>query len=203
MAPVETEDLAEEIEKVFADAPGPVLLAAHSYGGNVALRVAMRGQVEISRMILFEPVEMPALKIAGDHAGYRAAKAVFDSYIAQFEGGDRNAVATMIDYWFGAGAFHEMPANVQDYLRANTAVNVRDVQAGFRQSLNPEHLAALDMPVTVVYGTRSPDITRKIANALADHLQAGSVKSLEDATHAMLSTHPKQVASLIENGAVA
>lgn len=197
VAPVETEDLAAEVEEVFASLPGPVLLAGHSFGGNVALRVAMRGKVDISHLTLLEPVETPALRVAGDDQAFFAVKAVFDDYIKQFESGEENAVATMVDYWFGHAAFRRMPAKVQNFLRVNTAVNVRDVQAGFRQRLSAADLNSLSMPITVVYGTRSPDVTLKIARALASHVGVGRIAALQDADHAMLVSHVSEVADLI------
>jgi spore coat polysaccharide biosynthesis protein SpsF (cytidylyltransferase family) len=57
------------------------------------------------------------------------------------------------------------------------------------------------MPVRVVFGGRSPDVTRRIAEAIAAHVSHGSVVRLDTANHALITTHVAEVAELIEAAA--
>ena len=91
-----------------------------------------------------------------------------------------------------------MPEPVQAYLRANTAINIRDVQATFRKTCDLRELGAFTIITLIAYGSKSPSETIAIATALADCLGAARTKSIRDANHAMLTTHPTDIAALIE-----
>jgi pimeloyl-ACP methyl ester carboxylesterase len=163
----------------------------------VGLAVALRSRVSIGALALFEPVAVPVLAMAGETETFAAAKATIDNYVASFEGGNERAVQTMVDFWFGAGAFERMPASVTAYLLRSTAANVEDVRATFRETYSADAFRALPMPVVTVVGDRSPDITHRIARAIAAHAPRASVMVLEKANHALTTTHVDAVAQAI------
>lgn len=188
---------ARLVEQLLATLEPPRVLAAHSYGGVVALEVALRGRVPVGSLALFEPVPIPLLSAVGDRETFDAAQRVFDDYIASFEAGDTRAVRKMIDFWFGAGAFARLPEGTRGYLIEHTADNVRDVRAMFRTRYAAERLRALETPVTVVYGGDSPDTNARIAAALASSVAHGKLVRLDGATHALHTTHTGAIAELI------
>ncbi len=192
-----TEDMAKAVEQVIGRRDRPIRLAAHSFGSNVALAIALGGRVAIDRLVLFEPVTMRILPIAGEEDAYAIAKSTFDFYVARHRRGETRAVETMIEFWFGPGAFDRMPAPVQDYLIERTEVNVRDVGSNFGEQYSPEMLRELRIPTTIVRGGASPPITRTIADAVAGALGNASTEIIDGATHAMLVTHPERVANEI------
>jgi pimeloyl-ACP methyl ester carboxylesterase len=189
---------AELIEALVAKTGPPAVLAGYSYGGVVALRTALRGKVRPAALALFEPVAVPVLAATDDTAAFAASRAVFEDYGASFDAGDRLAVRKMVDYWFGAGVFEQMPPPVREYLIANTGPNVRDVRATFRDpALTRAALGGLAMPVLVVYGSRSPEIMVRIARTLVAHVPHGRLERLEHANHAMINTHVDALAASI------
>lgn len=193
----ETAEMAASIVEALGPQPDGIVLAGHSYGGNVALQIALAGKIKVAALVLIEPVALAILPALGEEAAYRQAKTLFDSYIAKGKAGEAGAVGIMIDFWFGAAAFGRMPAPVQEFLRSQTKVNVRDVEATFRETHSREKLAALSMPVIVAYGTRSPAVARLVAERLAATVQHGKAVPLDGADHGMLATHAPQVAALI------
>lgn len=197
VSPSDTDAVAEQVEVSIHDLPSPIGLAAHSYGANIALRIAMRGNVKLNQLVLFEPVTTNILTLAGEHELYHLTKAVFDGYIGQSKRGDPLAVKTMIDFWFGTGAFENFPEPVQSYLASWSRRNVADVEAAFRETFTKEELMAIDCPVRVVYGTESPDVTRVMAKAIAGAVAHGRTVSLAAADHNMVATHPHRVAEII------
>ena len=56
---------------------------------------------------------------------------------------------------------------------------------------------ALPMPIVTVVGDRSPDITHRIAGAIAAHAPRASVMTLAKANHALTTTHVEAVAEVI------
>lgn len=187
----------ELIEALVRHLGTPAVMAAHSYGGVVALAVALRGKVRPGALVLFEPVVLKVLAMGGTPADFAMVQAVFDDYVSCFEGGDGRAVRKMIDFWFGAGAFAGMPEPVTAYLIKETARNIRDVRATFRENYAADALRRLDMPVEVVVGERSPEVTHRIARLIAEQVPHGSCRSLASATHALTTTHADAVAAAI------
>ena len=97
------------------------------------------------------------------------------------------------------GAFTRMPDQLQGFLRGQTPVNVRDVEAAFRERYIRETLAALSAPVAIAYGTSSPAVSELIAKRLAATVKHGEAVPLDGADHGMLATHAPQLAELIRS----
>lgn len=188
---------ARLIEALIAEVGVPAVLAGHSYGGVVALMIALRGRVKPRALALFEPVAVPVLAAVGETEAFAAAQAFFERYCATFEGGDREAIRIMVDYWFGGGTFDQMPVPVRESLISNSAHNVRDVRATFRDPYSVPGLRGLAMPVLCAYGSRSPQMMVKIVQAIASLAPRGFIEKLEKANHAMTTTHADAVATLI------
>ena len=188
---------SESIEAVVRHVGAPAVVAGHSYGGVVALAVALRGEVPVGALALFEPVALEALRMAGDLGAYTWAKDVFEDYIARVEGGDDGAVRRMIDFWFGDGTFGRMPQALTAYFRKEARSNSNDVRATFRVSYSPDAFRRLEVPTAVIVGDRSPDITHRIARAIVAHVRSGSLTTLDNADHALTATHVEAVAQAI------
>jgi len=185
------------VEELIRHAGSPIVLAGHSYGGVVALAVALRARVPVRALALFEPVAVNVLALDGDPS-HAASHAYFDDYIRSVERGDAGAVRKMVDFWFGDGAFGRMPEPLTAYLTSAAASNIRDVRATLRETYTAEALGALRMPVAIVVGDRSPAISHRIAHAIARHVPRGFVTTVPNATHALVTTHPERVIEAIE-----
>jgi len=188
---------AEYVEALLGSLGASVALAGHSYGGNVALAVALRGRVPVRALILIEPVLMTLLALAGEAALYDAARAHFEAYIARVDQGHAEAVGDMIDFWCGAGAFASLPRPMQQFLTGHAGRNALDVRASFAETHSREALGGLAMPALAVYGDRSPEASRKIAEFLAASIPGGRAEVVEGAHHLVTATHPARVAELI------
>lgn len=192
-----TAQAAAVVEAVIREAGAPVLVAGHSYGGNVALAIALRGEVPVAGLVLLEPVLVRVLPAVGRQAEYAELKPVFDAYLEKVQGGDGEAVRLMVDYWFGPGAFDLLPDAVRQFLVAHAPVNAVDVRSSFAEDHSTAALGRLRVPVLAVYGGRSPAVSRAIATAIAAQVPNGTAHELPGATHALTTTHAAQVADLI------
>jgi pimeloyl-ACP methyl ester carboxylesterase len=193
----ETDAIAAATLSALGKLSEPVTIAAHSFGAVLALQMALSGRLQIARLVLFEPVAFAILPATGEQAAFDAAKPIFDGYAAKHRAGDPDAVAIMADFWFGAGAFAKMPPPVQGFMRQQAPVNVRDVEAVFRERYALDAWRRLTMPVMVAYGDRSPAVARLIAEKLAAALPQGRAVAIAGANHGMLASHPDVVAQLI------
>lgn len=197
----DTTHAVELIEALISSVGSPVVLAGHSYGGVVALAVALRQCIPIGALVLFEPVALRVLSVVGEVATYERTKAFFDDYLSRFEGGDHQAIRMIIDFWHRPGAFDQMPDPVKAYLLKETAKNTRDVRATFREEYSLSAFGKLAVPILTVCGTRSPAVTQQIAKTIAAHTPMGSFVSLENADHALTTTHVEAVAETISYAA--
>ena len=195
----ETAAMAAAIVDDLGPQPDGIVLGGHSYGGNVALQIALANHVPVAALVLVEPVALETLAALGEETAYANAKTVFDSYVRNAKAGETDAIGMMIDFWFGPGAFTRMPDQVQGFLRGQTPVNVRDVEAAFRERYIRETLAALSAPVAIAYGTSSPAVSELIAQRLAATVKHGEAVPLDGADHGMLATHAPQLAELIRS----
>jgi pimeloyl-ACP methyl ester carboxylesterase len=189
------------IEDLVRATGRPAVVAGHSYGGVVALTLALRRRIPLDALVLLEPVAVPLLLAAGDTEVYRQSNAFFENYVAGVEGGDPQGVRGMVDYWFGPGTFARMPDALRDSMVKGAVANIRDIRATLAQRYAPDDLRALTVPVTTVVGGKSPDVTRRIAEAIATHVSHGALVKLDTANHALIATHPAEVAELIETAA--
>ena len=86
---------------------GQVHIVGHSYGGGVALHVALARPERIASLALYEPSAFHLLKALGDKGGaalaeiLRIARETGEGVIA---GDYARAVAAFVEYWGGEGA---------------------------------------------------------------------------------------------------
>lgn len=192
-----TAAMAKAIGELVASLDQPVWLAGHSYGGNVALHVAAAAPDRVRGLALFEPVFFRALALNGNRELLDEAHHFFSDYAARAAAGEKNAVASMVDYWFGPAAFGRLPAPVQTFLDASAAKNARDVVSSFSETLARDALGGFDKPFRVVHGTTGAPVAAAIATALGTVAPAARIDAIAGAGHGMLDTHPGDVAEVI------
>ncbi|WP_170181788.1 alpha/beta fold hydrolase [Phreatobacter stygius] len=192
-----TAAMAADVGELVASLGEPVFLAGHSYGGNVALHVMAASPDRIRGLALFEPVFFRALELNGDQAALNEAGRFFASYATRAAAEEKDAIADMIDYWFGASAFNRLPPPVQGFLRASAAKNAGDVIASFAETLSGASLARFDRPLAVAHGTASAPVAVAIAQALGLLAPAARVVAIAGASHGMTDTHSREVAEII------
>jgi len=187
------------LDPVFARAGASFSLVGHSYGGGIALIAAMTHRPRVRAMALYEPtlfalVEQEA-RSPNDVDGIR--NVVAESVVALEQGDATRAARCFIDFWMGDGSFGRMPERVQ----AATAESVKSIQ-GWKDALfeEPTPLAtfgALDVPVLLMVGKRSPLSSRAVAQRLARTLPKVEVVELEGLGHMGPVTHPDTVNPVI------
>jgi pimeloyl-ACP methyl ester carboxylesterase len=94
---------AAVLESVVRMAGGSVHLVGHSFGGLVALAVALRKRVPLASLTILEAPAAELLRAGGEDDLYNAFRRMTDAYLADFRGGNPNAIETMIDFYGGPG----------------------------------------------------------------------------------------------------
>jgi pimeloyl-ACP methyl ester carboxylesterase len=185
------------VESVIRKAGGPVHLVGHSFGALVAIAVTLRNRVPLASLTVIEAPAAELLRDNGDRQHYRAFRQMTDDYFAAFAHGNVEAIATMIDFYGGAGTFASWPLNVRAYALETTAVNMLDWGSAYGFPLSAAALAPIDIPVLVLWGELShPAVQRANALLAAGIIGAVSIE-IKSAAHFMIATHADEVSRLI------
>lgn len=175
-----TSDEIRIVEQVIADTIGrnePFHLVGHSYGGAVALKLAIKIQPRIKSLTVFEPVVFHLL--APGETAYNEIKALEEKLDAAFRKEDRwSAAKLFIDYWSGKETFERLTKkNRDEFLRYIDKVRF-DFKALFRESLSLEDYAALRMPVCMIRGEHSPIPSLQVFEILTQTLPDRSIHTV-------------------------
>ncbi len=148
---------AEILESVVRKAGSHVHLVGHSFGGLVALAVALRNRVPLASLVILEAPAPEVLRDRGEYQHYRAFRQMTETYFAAFAGGNAEAIAAMIDFYGGAGTYASWPPRVRAYAVETTPVNILDWASAYGFALPAKSLAAVQIPTLVIRGgSKSP-----------------------------------------------
>ena len=188
---------ADVLEAVIHRAGGPVHLVGHSFGGLVAVAVALRNRVPLLSLTVIEAPAVDLLRQAGEHANYRAFRELTDSYFAASDAGDGTAIAAVIDFYGGAGTFAALPVAVRDYVMATASTNRLDWETGYGFRPCAASLARIAVPALVMCGEQSHPAVLRANELLGYSMAPACVATIRGTGHFMHATHPADVAAII------
>jgi pimeloyl-ACP methyl ester carboxylesterase len=176
-----------------------VHLVGHSYGGGVALNVALARPERIASVALYEPSAFHLLRQMGEPAAVAYAEiAGVARRICQgvVIGDYRGAVAAFVDYWNGHGAWETMHPSAQSALIRWAPKGPLDFHALIEESTPADAYRSLMFPVLILRGERAPPPTRVIAEGLLELLPASRLVVVDGAGHMGSLTHAPEVSAL-------
>ena len=188
---------AEAVEAVVQHAGGPVHLVGHSFGGLVALAVALRQRVALQSLTVIEAPAPELLRACGELNHYLAFRAMTESYFAAYDSGDQLAIARMIDFYEGADAFAALPPRVRSYAVETTPVNRWDWLSAYSFGPSPATLGSIAIPTLVMIGENSHPAAQRANELLCMHIRGAGLAIVKDAAHFMISTHSSETARFI------
>jgi len=188
---------ADMLETVVRRAGGAVHLVGHSFGGLVALAVALRHCVSLASLAIFEPPATEVLRRCTEQEHCRAFGRMTEAYFADFANGNAQAIAAMIDFYGGAGTFASWPPRVRAYAAATTAVNILDWASAYGFPLPATALAAVEIPVLIIRGGASHPVMQRICALLGEAMRGADLATIEGAAHFMIATHANEVGRLL------
>jgi len=195
--------LADEAARTIAlidECDDKVHLVGHSYGGGVALYVALSRPDRIASLALYEPSAFHLLRQMGEAGvqAYAEIQGVARRVSRCIATGDyRAGVADFVDYWNSHGAWKAMRPAVQNTLTRWAPKAPLDFQALIDDPTPAKAYAALNVPALIVRGEHAPLPTRVISERLIEILPKGRLKIVAGAGHMGPLTHASEVARLI------
>ena len=188
---------AEALESVIRKARSRVHLVGHSFGGLVALAVALRGRARLASLTVIEAPAVMMLDGSGEIQHIRAFGEMTSAYFAAFKDGKADAIETLIDFFAGTGTFASWPPRVRAYAVATTPVNILDWETAFDYPLTADVLAQVQVPTLVVRGGESHPAMQRVNEILCERMIQATLATIEGAAHFMIATHADEVARLV------
>jgi len=194
--------LADEAARAIAlidEAEGKVHLVGHSYGGALALHLALARPDRIASLALYEASAFHLLRQIGE-AGSEAlveiagiAKHVCRGVVT---GDYRGAMTAFVDYWNGPGAWDRLRPAQQAVLVRWAPKAPLDFKALIDEPTPAGAYHALRFPVLILRGERAPAPTRLIAEVLQQLLPQCRLLEVDGAGHMGPLTHADEVSAV-------
>lgn len=177
-------------------------LVGHSYGGAVALKLALCQPQRVLSLTLIEPVLFHLLPLGGsdeDMRLYRGILGVRDRLRGAVAAGwPAHGMAAFVDFWNGPGSWDRCDAEQRQRLAAQARAVLRNFAACFGETWHQSEIGKLAMPLLTIAGGRSPAVARHLADKLVDAGRDVTAARLFDAGHMSPLTHAADVNALIE-----
>jgi pimeloyl-ACP methyl ester carboxylesterase len=192
---------AARIARMAANASGDVHLVGHSYGGALALRVALYHPESVASVAVYEPIALRALFDYDRH--HRAAVEV-----AELAGAIRAALAAgdparaawcLVDYWSGTGRWDELAPDAQAAIAERMPVVLAQFTALGNDVVRLWDYASVRQPVLYLTGSETRIATRRAAELLQYTLPEVYWVTMEAMGHLGPITHADAVAERIAN----
>ncbi|MEL6549415.1 MAG: alpha/beta hydrolase [Pseudomonadota bacterium] len=177
------------------EAPGPVF--GHSFGGTVALRLAVERPDLVTALTLVEPVFFAALRVH-DSAAYAAHGAAFSPVVEAHGSGDYHLMAERFTSMWGGAPWDGLPQRFKDMLARQMPLIIAQgdgIDADTGDVFAPGRLEALRCPVTLIRGSETQPSVAAI-HAVLERLAGAEDHVIAGAGHMSPITHPAEVAAL-------
>ncbi|GGD56114.1 alpha/beta fold hydrolase [Lacimicrobium alkaliphilum] len=166
-------------------------LLGHSYGGALALKLALEQNQRVTSLMLFEPVafhlldkDNPARQEVEGLASDMSRKAASE------------AAQAFVDYWNGAGYFAGLPQQMQALFSQQVNKLKLDFQALLGETYTPEKYAKIEQPVLLMTGKNSRQSAHAVAAVIAHQLPRLTARPVSGG-HMAPITHAEEVNNLI------
>jgi pimeloyl-ACP methyl ester carboxylesterase len=193
------EDELRAIKPLLPCCGGPFHLIGYSYGGVVALSLALANPMPVQTITLIEPVFFSALRYAAADASYGRFEEEGRRFRQNLDAGyPATAMRDFINFWCGKDAWDQrLSGGARSAMIGAVQKVALDWQAAFAFDPGPERLERLAGRTAMLRGNQSPEAMQQLVESLHT-LMPGSVRSIvQGADHLLPLTHANAVANLI------
>lgn len=179
---------------------GPVYLVGHDYGAAVALKLARQRRDRIAGLVLYEPSAFGLLQAdpRSSHALMHIAvlRRVLRRYL---DAGDWfRAARYYVDHRLSADAWEGLEVTERSAIHRRMPDVYARIDAALADRTPASRYVAIDVPVLLLRGTRTRTSFECVAQILARTLPRAERRTVADASHRGIDSHPEQVDREIE-----
>lgn len=163
---------------------GQVHVIGHSYGGAVALELALRHPDRIASLAVYEPVTFALLRDSEQQAAWREISAVAQRQVDLVAAGELRAAAShFIGYWTAPGGFEAMPEAMQAAVAAGMPKVAEEFAEVLRRRDAPPDFSRLRMPLLLLCGSDTTLAARGVIAELRRRLPGARFVEVAGARH--------------------
>lgn len=170
-------------------------LVGHSYGGAVAMQIALHHPRWVRSLTLYEPVPFGVMRaMAPADAALGEIEDIAHSVEAMVNRNELEGAARIfVGYWGGPSAWEALGPAQRAAVAARIATVPRHFDALFRANWNPRVLGSLNMPILLMRGSKSRLPARRVAELLGHALPHLQRVEVAGAGHLGPMTHEREV----------
>ncbi|MBT8078331.1 MAG: alpha/beta hydrolase [Gammaproteobacteria bacterium] len=196
----EVDNVLRQIEAEAGKTNSPLHLVGHSYGGAVALQIALMYPERVASLTVYEPAQFLLLfdnGVGGDAAQeiltvHRFVQARKNSWWQR-----RAAARYFIEYWSGRGAWSKLRFRARRRLVRLLPKVAAEFNAILSAGVSAADVAMLHMPVRVICGTATRAPASAVSEALAAAAPCADRVMVDGVAHMAPVTHAKRINPLI------
>jgi pimeloyl-ACP methyl ester carboxylesterase len=195
-------DEAYLIARAAVGAGQRVHLVGHSYGGAVALKLAMAFPERIKSLTLIEPAVFHLLRDGGplERQMYADIAEIEVRLRKAHASGDATpGVAGFVDFWCGTGSFAALAPEKQRALAAEAEHIIGNFTSVARENWLLDSSAMVKAPVLAITGSESPVLVQHLSRLIAGAMDDAKVIQLNEAGHMLPITHAGAVAQILSH----
>lgn len=178
----------------------PFHLVGHSYGGALALRIAIEWPSLVRSLTMFEPAMFHLLRDGHPierqmHVDIAAVEQQLRQAVTA--GDPETGVAQFIDFWNGPGTFAQYSPETRQKVIAKASLILANFAALNQEAWSLSDCARVSCPTLGVYGEDSPLLVQHLTRLIAGAMAQAKVLPVSAAGHMLPVTHPKVAATML------
>jgi pimeloyl-ACP methyl ester carboxylesterase len=184
----------QDVERLAGLLDRPADVVGHSYGGLLALQLALAQPERVRSLALYEPV---AFGILGEADADARDALALPAYHADAAGVDEAWLAAFVDWWNGAGAWAQLAEPTRAGFRAVAWKVYQEVSTLMADTTDHARYATIAVPTLLLGGGRTAMTERRTLERLAEALPRARLELFPEMGHMGPITHADAVNAAI------
>jgi len=171
------------LESVIGEGGEPMHLVGHSYGGFLALQLAIRHPELVRSLALYDPVAFGILDEVKDADARSALSLVKRQWEPDPGGADEAWLRAFVDWWNGAGAWERLAEETRASFRVVGWKLFQEVVTLAADQTDRATYATISVPTLILGGGNSPLTERRVVENLGVALPHATVRFFAGVGH--------------------